>query len=223
MVANGEVAAFTARMADKSCFQAPLATSPLLPGRRRSDIALPLSSLWISLKSATAWPSSSSTASILPTSLRATSRMSSPACRKSRANRKITDGFQMRHRGLAERRQVDALQCADQDRRGASGELSVLHHRAERRRSGDARAAARQARGDRQVEGDHPDADELRRHRRPGARRLQGRRPGQPVPRQHPRMRRHRLRAALLRERRHHPCRRPHRSDRATSRRSKPN
>ena len=38
--------------------------------------------------------------------------------------------------------------------------------------------------------------------------------PRQPVPRQHPRGRRHRPCAALLRGRRHHPCRGPHRSGR---------
>ena len=66
----------------------------------------------------------------------------------------------------------------------------------------------------RQVGRDHPDAAQLRRHRRPGARRLQGRRPRQPVPRQHPRGRRGRLRAALLRGRRRHPRRGPRRSAR---------
>ena len=44
--------------------------------------------------------------------------------------------------------------------------------------------------------------------------RHQGRRPGQPVPRQHPRMRRHRLCAALLRGRQHHPRRQQGRSAR---------
>ncbi len=38
----------------------------------------------------------------------------------------------------------------------------------------------------------------VRGHRRPGGRRLQGRRPGQPVPGPHPRNRRHRERGALL-------------------------
>ena len=77
-----------------------------------------------------------------------------------------------------------------------------------------ARRAARQARRDRQVQTDHPDPPQLRRHRRPRQGRLQGRRPRQPVPRQYPRGRRHRLCAALLRGRRHRPCRRPHRPDR---------
>jgi hypothetical protein len=53
-------------------------------------------------------------------------------------------GLQMRHRRAAECRQVDPLQRADADRRGAGGELSVLHHRAERRRRRGARPAARQ-------------------------------------------------------------------------------
>ena len=60
---------------------------------------------------------------------------------------------------------------------------------------------------DRRLGADHPDAHHLRRHRRPGARRLQGRGAGQPVPGQHPRGRRHRPRGALLRGRRHHPRR----------------
>ena len=64
----------------------------------------------------------------------------------------------------------------------------------------------------RQVGQDHPDAADVRRHRRPGARRVEGRRPRQPVPGAHPRGRRGRLRAALLRGRRHHPRRGPHRS-----------
>jgi hypothetical protein len=76
----------------------------------------------------------------------------------------------------------------------------LLHHRAERRRRRGARAAPRVLGEDRQVEGDHPDPHHLRRHRRPRARRLEGRGPRQPVPRQHPRVRRHRLCAALLRD-----------------------
>ena len=62
---------------------------------------------------------------------------------------------------------------------------------------------------------DHPDAADLRRYRRPGARRLQGRRPRQPVPRHHPRGRCGRACGALLRGFRHHPCRR---QDRAAGR-----
>ncbi len=54
-------------------------------------------------------------------------------------------GLQMRHRRPAERRQVDPLQRADADRGGAGGELSVLHHRAERRRRGRARPAPGEA------------------------------------------------------------------------------
>ena len=80
----------------------------------------------------------------------------------------------------------------------------------------------RHARRDRQAAEDRPDHARLRRHRRPGARRLQGRGPGQPVPRQHPRGRRHRPRAALLRGRRRHPRRGQRRSGRATSRPSTP-
>ncbi len=65
-----------------------------------------------------------------------------------------------------------------------------------------------------QVEAGHPDAADLRRHRGPRPRRLQGRGARQPVPGQHPRGRRHRSRAALLRERRHHACRGPGRPGR---------
>ena len=58
----------------------------------------------------------------------------------------------------------------------------------------------------------HSDAADVRRHRRARARRLQGRRPRQPVSRPHPRSRRRRLRAALLRGPRRGARRRPHRS-----------
>ena len=68
--------------------------------------------------------------------------------------------------------------------------------------------------GDRQAAQDDRDPDRVRRHRRPGPRRVQGRRPRQPVPRQHPRGRRHRPCAALLRRRRRHPRRGPRRPDR---------
>jgi EmrB/QacA subfamily drug resistance transporter len=123
-------------------------------------------------------------------------------------------GFPLRHRRASERRQVDALQRSDRDRRGAGGELSVLHDRAECRPGRRARSAARQDRGDRQVGAGDRDPARVRRHRRPGARRLEGRGARQPVPRQHPRGRRDRPCAALLRRRRRHPCRGPDRSDR---------
>ena len=55
---------------------------------------------------------------------------------------------------------------------------------------------------------------QLRRHRRPGARRVQGRGARQPVPGQHPRDRRDRPRRALLRGRQRHPRRGPRRSGR---------
>ena len=58
-----------------------------------------------------------------------------------------------------------------------------------------------------------PDPAHLRRHRRPGARRLQGRGPRQPVPGPHPRGGRGGLRAALLRGRGRGPRRGPGRSD----------
>ena len=73
-------------------------------------------------------------------------------------------------------------------------------------------AASRRPGRNRRLEGDHPDPAHLRRHRRPRARRLEGRGARQPVPRQHPRMRRDRPCRALLRGRRRHPCRGPHRS-----------
>jgi hypothetical protein len=64
-------------------------------------------------------------------------------------------GFKMRHRRAAERGQVDPLQRADADRGGAGGELSVLHHRAERGRGGGARIRAwtswRRLRGRKQI------------------------------------------------------------------------
>ena len=52
---------------------------------------------------------------------------------------------------------------------------------------------------------DRPHGDRVRRHRRPGRRRQQGRGPGQPVPRPHPRGRRRLPRGALLRGRRRRP------------------
>ena len=58
------------------------------------------------------------------------------------------------------------------------------------------------------------DAAGLRRHRRAGPRRVQGRGAGQPVPRHHPRGRRGRACPALLRGGRRHPCRGQGRSDR---------
>ena len=57
----------------------------------------------------------------------------------------------MRHCRPAQCRQVHAVQCADADRGGAGGELSLLHHRAQCRRRGGARRAPGQARGDRQI------------------------------------------------------------------------
>ena len=51
-----------------------------------------------------------------------------------------------------------------------------------------------------------------RRHRRPRRGRVEGRGPGQQVPRQHPRGRRHRVRAACVRRRRRHRAERPDRA-----------
>ena len=66
-------------------------------------------------------------------------------------------GFQMRHRRPAERRQIDALQCPDRDRR-RGGELSVLHHRAQCRRGRGARSAPRCAGEAREIRADRADA-----------------------------------------------------------------
>ena len=136
--------------------------------------------------------------------------------------RELIDGLQMRHRGPAQRRQVHALQRADADGGRRGRQLSLLHHRAQRRRRRRARPAARPAGGGRQVRRRRADAPHLRRHRRPGARRLQGRGPRQPVPRPHPRGRRGGLRAALLRGRRRHPRRGPRRPASPMPRRSRP-
>ena len=122
-------------------------------------------------------------------------------------------GFQMRHRRPAERRQVDPFQRAHPDRRGAGRQLSVLHHRAQCRRGRRARPASRRSGPDRRLQTDHSDAADLRRHRRPRARRLQGRRAWQSVPRQYPRMRRHRPCRALFRGWRRDACRGRRRSD----------
>jgi ribosome-binding ATPase YchF (GTP1/OBG family) len=55
----------------------------------------------------------------------------------------------MRHRRLPNVGKSTLFNALTPDRRGAGGELSVLHHRAERRRSRRARAAPRKARGHR--------------------------------------------------------------------------
>ena len=81
--------------------------------------------------------------------------------------------LQDRYRRPAERRQVDPVQRADPDRSGAGGELSVLHHRAERRRRG--RARRRGSTGWPVIASSEkiiPAPHQLRRHRRPRARRL---------------------------------------------------
>ena len=70
----------------------------------------------------------------------------------------------------------------------------------------------RPAGGDRQAGEDRPGDRRVRRHRRPGRGRVEGRRPRQPVPRPHPRDRRDRQRRALLRGRERHPRRRQGRS-----------
>ncbi len=60
-------------------------------------------------------------------------------------------GHQVRHRRSAERRQVDALQCADAGADRSGGELSVLHDRSERRRRAGAGSAAGPARRHRPI------------------------------------------------------------------------
>ena len=98
-------------------------------------------------------------------------------------------------------------------RRHRGGELSLLHHRAQRRHRRSARPAARRA--------GRPSSS--RRKCIPAmvefvdiaglvAGAIQGRGPGQQVPRQHPRNRRHRPRGALLRERQRGARRRQGRS-----------
>ncbi len=124
----------------------------------------------------------------------------------------VDHGLPHGDRRPAERGQIHALQRPHPHRRRAGGELSLLHHRAQRGRGWPCRRAARDPRRDRGLQADHPDPHDLRRYRGPRARRLEGRRARQPVPRQHPRVRRHRPCAALLRGWRHHPCRGPDRS-----------
>jgi hypothetical protein len=116
-------------------------------------------------------------------------------------------------RRAAERRQVDAVQRADAHRAAQAanfpfctiepnvGEVAVPDERLDK-----LAAIAKSRRSSRRAD--------LRRHRRAGEGRVEGRGARQPVPRQHPRMRRHRPRAALLRGRRRHPCRGPGRPGR---------
>ncbi len=101
-------------------------------------------------------------------------------------------------------------------------ELSVLHHRAERRHRRGARSAPGQARRHRQAAEGDSRGRRVRRHRGPGRGRLEGRGPGQQVPRQHPRDRRHRARGALLRGSERDPRRRQGSTRSPTSRPSTP-
>ncbi len=110
----------------------------------------------------------------------------------------------MRHRRSPQRRQVDALQRAHQGGH-RRGELSVLHHRAERGRGRGPGSAPEETRRHRQAAQGHPGHRGVRRHRGPGRRRLEGRRPGQPIPRQHPRDPGDRERGSLLRGRQRDP------------------
>ncbi len=120
----------------------------------------------------------------------------------------------MRHCRPAQCRQIDPVQCADPDCGGAGGELSVLHHRAQCRRCGGARCASGPPRENRQIGAGDSHPYHLCGHCRAGARRLQGRRAGQPVPRQYPRSGCGGPCGALFRGRRCHPCGRAHRRNR---------
>ncbi|CAA9525408.1 MAG: GTP-binding and nucleic acid-binding protein YchF, partial [uncultured Sphingomonas sp.] len=123
-------------------------------------------------------------------------------------------GFQMRHRRPAQRGQVDPLQRADGNGRRPGCQLSLLHHRAQCRPGGSTGRAAAAHRSHRALGAGDRNADRVRGHRRPGPRRRAGRRARQPVPRQHPRGRRDRARAALLRRRRRDARRGPRRPPR---------
>ncbi len=93
-------------------------------------------------------------------------------------------GFSCGIVGLPNVGQEHALQRALQ-RQARRPELSVLHHRAERRHRGrcPTSASRRWRKALRTEEQGHADDDPLRRHRRPGPRRVQGRGARQPVPR----------------------------------------
>lgn len=113
----------------------------------------------------------------------------------------------MRHRGPAQRGQVDAFQLPLQ-RKGPGGQLPLLHDRTQRGRHHRARPAAHPPGRNRQPQTRHPHDDRDRRHRGSGQGRLEGRGAGQQVPGQHPQHERHHPRAALLRQRQHHARRR---------------
>ncbi len=117
----------------------------------------------------------------------------------------------MRYRRLAQCRQIHAVQRAHQGR-NRGGELPLLHHRAQRRHRRGARCAAGATGRYRQAAKNHSCGGRVRRHRRAGCRRIQGRGPGKQVPRQHPRNRRHRACGALFRRRQRGARRRQDRS-----------
>ena len=110
-------------------------------------------------------------------------------------------GGTVRVRRPPQRRQVVAVQ-RPRRRRCAGRALRLRHARPQRRRGQGARRPARRAGGHvgqpQRRAGQRP----VRRHRRPGRGRQQGRGPRQPVPGQHPRGRRRGLRAAGVRRRR---------------------
>ena len=111
----------------------------------------------------------------------------------------------MRNRRSAQRRQIDPVQLPV-ERQGAGGKFPLLYDRAQRGRHHRTRRTARPAGGNRPPEARRADHDRDRRHRGPGQRGLEGRGAGQQVPGQHPQHQRHHPRAALLRQRQHHPC-----------------
>jgi hypothetical protein len=99
-------------------------------------------------------------------------------------------------RGPAQRRQVHPVQRAHQT---AAAQAANYPFCTIEPNVGDVAVpepAARRAREDRRARRRSSRPHQLRRHRRPRARRVQGRGPGQPVSRQHPRLRRRGLRGA---------------------------
>ncbi len=126
-----------------------------------------------------------------------------------------------RHRRHAQRRQVVAVQRADEGRR-RGGELPVHDDRAERRRRAGARRAPGAGRRDRRRVGDRVGHDRLPRHRRARRRRARGRGARQPLPREHPRDGRDRARRARARRRERRSTPRAASTRCATSRRSRP-
>ena len=106
----------------------------------------------------------------------------------------------MRHRRPAQRRQIDAFNALT--KAGIAAEnypFCTIEPNVGHRRS--AGSAARQAGGAGKAGKNRSGRRRVRRHRGTGRRRVEGRRPRQPVPGDHPRDRRDRARRALLRGR----------------------